>query len=204
MAPLWRLSTEVLSAPHPSVGADRFLRQLHHDGEAAATLAAALPDRVLTISYSSTLARAIRLRRPAQVVCMMSEPGGEGRRLAEAIDHWTEATVSRDEDALAEMPADAVVSGADAVTPEAVVNKLKTRALMHAAADKGIPRYAVAGETKFVPIPLPIEALFEAVPLELFTALATPTAAAPPAEAASHARSTALHPLLAELARTSR
>lgn len=206
MAPLWRLANDVLAASDPADAAGSFLRQLDDDDGAGTSAANILPDRILTLSYSSTVVTAIRLRRPLQTVCMRSQPGGEGWRVAEETRDITTPILMDDDEALEQVPADAVLVGADGVTPDGVVNKVKTRALVEAARAKGIPRYAVAGNTKFVGATLPLRPAFEATPLELFTAIAVPRRLMSSGEARAHAgafrlRDELLH-LLEELSRT--
>jgi ribose 1,5-bisphosphate isomerase len=190
MAPLWRLASEVLA--HGSEGAGRFLEVLAADARAPHALAGELPESLVLISYSSSLREVVRLRRPGRVSCLESLPGGEGHRMAASIAAWTSAEVIPDQRALTTVPGEAVVVGADAVTPEAAINKVKTRALAEAALREGIPCYAVAGRTKFVAARLPVVEPFEPVPLELFTALATPDGLAPPGSAAEVAMAAAL------------
>jgi translation initiation factor eIF-2B subunit delta len=187
MAPLWRLANDVLATTDAADAARSFLAQLGEDGQAAVTVATQLPDRVLTLSYSSTVVAAIRLRRPLQTVCMRSEPGGEGWRVAEQTRDVTTPILMDDDEALEKVPADAVLVGADAVTPDGVVNKVKTRALADAAQAKGIRRYAVAGATKFVGSSLPLGPAFELTPLDLFTAIAVPRRLLSPGEARARA-----------------
>jgi translation initiation factor 2B subunit (eIF-2B alpha/beta/delta family) len=201
MAPMWRLANDVASVLDPAEAARDFLTLLDSDREAAAVVAALLPDRVVTLSYSSTVALAIRLRRPKQTVCMRSEPGGEGWRVAEETRDCTWPVLMEDEEALEKVPGDAVLVGADAVTPEGVVNKVKTAALAEAARSRGIPRYAVAGETKFIGADLPLVAGFEVAALELFTGVAAPDALLRSAQAAARARSIVLRPELQRLLR---
>ena len=187
MAPLWRLASDVLAASDPAEAARSFVAQLEEDGQAAATVASQLPDRVLTLSYSSTVVAAIRLRRPLQTVCMRSEPGGEGWRVAEQTRDVTTPILMEDDEALERVPADAVLVGADAVTPDGVVNKVKTRALAEAAEAKGIRRYTVSGAMKFVGASLPLRPAFEVTPLDLFTAIAVPRGLLSSAEARARA-----------------
>lgn len=205
MAPMWRLASEALSAPDPRTGAQAFLDLLGRDAAASGVVARVLPDSVLTISSSSSVAEAVRLRRPARTLCMRSDPGAEGKRMAELISGWTRADVVDDDRALAEVPGEAIVTGVDALTTEAVVNKLKTRALAEAARRRGIPCYAVGGRTKLVDRRLPLAGPFEAVPLELFTGIGFPQGLLSPHEAAAEARAAPLHPaLLPVLADSSR
>jgi translation initiation factor 2B subunit (eIF-2B alpha/beta/delta family) len=183
MAPLWRLGSAVLTAEDVAGAAGDFLAELDRDGEAAQRLAVVLPDRLLTLSWSSSVRDAIRIRRPERTVCLRSEPGGEGARMAEAISAWTQASVIEDDEAIASVPAQAVMVGADAVGPRTIVNKVKTRALAEAARAADVPCYAVAGGTKFLSEDLPAPEPFERVSLELFTAVAAPDGRLSPAEA---------------------
>src|SRR2546423_14498384 len=151
MAPLWRLATDVLSDSNRFAGATTFLSRLHEDKRAADLIAPILGDTVLTISYSSTVAAAIRARNPRTVLCMASDPGGEGHRMAESLAGVTTATVIDDDEAIGQLPAETVLIGADAITPTSLVNKVRTGELARAASDKGIACFALAGETKLVP-----------------------------------------------------
>jgi hypothetical protein len=210
MAPLWRLATDVLSAPGPAEGTARFLDRLRRDQEAAGALAPHLPPWVVTVSSSSSVLRALAAARRVRVVaCMESLPGGEGRLMALALrEAGKEARVVPDEEAVRTLPGRAVVVGADAVTPSAVVNKAGTRALAEAARARDVPCFVVAGETKFVAEPLPAEELLEPTPLDLFTAVATPWGLLSPEEARARARDVPFHPdllpYLADLRRGSR
>src|SRR5947208_187012 len=64
MAPLWRLASDVLSSSDPPTGVEWFLSRQANDANAVHVLAPILPDRVLTISFSSTVKEAIRMRQP--------------------------------------------------------------------------------------------------------------------------------------------
>lgn len=196
MGPLWRLATEMLTGGDPPAGAERFLADLADDALAAAAIAPRLPESVLTISYSSTVLEALRLRRPGLVVCMNSLPGGEGRQMAEAASESTQAIVVSDEEAIERMPAAAVLTGADAVTPTMVLNKVKTREVAEAAARAGVPCYSVAGSTKLVAEELPVEPVMEPTALVLFSAIATPGGVLGPDEARTEALRARLHPAL--------
>jgi translation initiation factor 2B subunit (eIF-2B alpha/beta/delta family) len=208
MAPLWRLASDVLSAGDPRAGAAAFLSRLDADRDASVRLAELLSHsnfrHVLTISWSSSVLAALRLARPETVLCMRSEPGGEGRRLAEALAPFTAASVIEDDEAIARVPAGVVVTGVDALFPDAVVNKVKTTALAEAAGMRGVPVYAIAGETKFVAVPLPPAEPYEATPLRLFSGIATVEGTVSPAEARERARAATLHEDLSELLEPSR
>jgi translation initiation factor 2B subunit (eIF-2B alpha/beta/delta family) len=201
MAPLWRLANEALGAANPPAAARAFLTAIDSDREAAAAAASILPDRILTLSYSSTVVEAIRLRRPQQTVCMRSEPGGEGWRVAEETRDCTWPIVMEDDEALENVPAEAILVGADAVTPAGVVNKVKTVALAEAARRKSIPRYAVAGETKFIGAELPLGPAFEVAALGLFTKIASREGLLSPGEAEIRARQATIGPELQNLLR---
>jgi translation initiation factor 2B subunit (eIF-2B alpha/beta/delta family) len=196
MAPLWRLGHDLLVGENTLEAGERFSQRLVADEHAISVLSPLLPDRLLTISYSSTVKEAVRVRQPTQVLCMQSDPGGEGLQMAGALSAWVEASVISDEEALDQIPADVVVVGADAVTPAALVNKVKTRQLAEAALSKSVPCFAVAGETKFVPEALPISEPFEAVPLDLFTGIATPMGLLTPSEANTYASGVEMHQAL--------
>lgn len=196
MGPLWRLATEMLVDRDSGAAADRFLAQLAADRDAAPVLENILPDEVLTLSYSSSVLAAIRQRRPSVVRCMTSTPGGEGERMAQAISEWTRAELIEDDQAIRELPAQAVVIGADAVTPTVVLNKVRTRDLAEAAMGAGIPCYVVVGHTKFVAEELPIEPMLEHAPLDAFTGFATPAGLVEAPGARAVALRSQLHPAL--------
>jgi hypothetical protein len=191
----------VLDGETPAAGAERFLARLDEDRAAPETLAPRLPPWLLTISYSSTVLETVALARVRLLSCMRSLPGGEGERMAaEAADLNRQTKVIADDEALRLVPAAAVIVGADAITPEGVVNKVKTRALAEAAAARNVPVFAVAGGTKFLARDLPVEAPFERVPLELFTAIASPAGLLSPDEALAEAKLAVPHPNLDDLA----
>ena len=207
MAPLWRLATEMLSPAEGASAARRFAAELEADRRPGDALVSQLAGRrVITISYSSSILELVRRARPAMVLCMRSDPGGEGVRAAEAMSAWTGATVMEDDHAITDMPGDVVVVGADAVTPNAVVNKMKTRALAEAARTRGLPTYTVADESKLIGEELPAASPFEATPLELFVGVAGPNGLLDAKSAGEHARARPIHPdlrpLLEELLNT--
>ena len=200
MAPLWRLAAVLLWERNHASVVDGFLESLRDHTLAAEAVARSLPERIVTVSWSATVARAIELRRPRTVVCMASEPGGEGDRMAGAIRHVTDAIVMTDDDVLRDVPGEAVLVGADAITPRSVVNKVKTCGLVEAAQDRGVPRYAVAGTPKLVPVELPVVQPFERTPIEAFTQVATPSGLLDPVLAGARAAAVGLHPALVVLA----
>lgn len=200
MAPLWRLVSEMLSRPDRASATRGFAAVLEGDRNEGDALASQLAGRrVITISYSSSVVELVRRARPAGVLCMRSEPGGEGTHSAEKMSAWTSAVVMEDDDAITHMPGDLVVVGADAVTPRAVVNKVKTRALTQAARARDLATYAVADESKFIAEELPVASPFEATPLELFVAVAGPDGLLDAKRASRHARTRPIHPKLRPL-----
>ena len=198
MAPLWRLATDVLTAPDSATGAGAFLLRLDADRAAASALAPRLPATVLTISFSSSVLETVRQSSVELLLCMRSEPGGEGSRMAAAASPIA-TRVIEDDEAIEAVPAQAVITGADAVTPRGLINKVKTGALAAGAADEAVPCYAVAGETKFLDADLPVASMFERVPLELFTGIATPAGVLSPSEAMDLASRARVHPDLLPL-----
>jgi translation initiation factor 2B subunit (eIF-2B alpha/beta/delta family) len=200
MAPLWRLADAVLRRGDHAANAESFLATLADDAEAAAAAATVLPDTLLTISSSSTVAEAIRIRRPRHVACMASHPGGEGLAMARRVSAWAETTVVEDDEAVRSLPAEAVVVGADAVTPVAVLNKVRTRELAESARSGGVPCYAIAGSAKLISLALPVVAPFEATPLEAFTAIVTAAGLLTPQKASGRAAAVRIHPALRALA----
>ena len=200
MAPLWRLGHALLTTRDADAAAQQFRREMAGDSTAAFALSPALPGRILTISHSATVVEALTVRKPRTVVCMESRPGGEGLSMAGMLSAYSDVEVVDDDLAISEVPAEAVLIGADAVTPTAVVNKVKSLELVQAAAAAGKPRYAVAGSVKLVPCELPVPELFQAVPLELFTGVALPAGLLQPADAAARAAAVPMHPALVALA----
>jgi len=196
MAPLLRLASLVLD--HPSRGAREFIEEmLGFDSASARVAAGVLPaGTIVTISFSTTVLEALRVRRPKMVLCMESEPGGEGVRAAQAAARFAETRLLPDVVAMDTVPADAVLVGADAVTPDAVVNKVKTRRLAESASRLEVPCYAVAGLTKFVSPGVRVTECSESVQLDLFIGIAAPEGLLTAERARALADSRSLHPLL--------
>jgi translation initiation factor 2B subunit (eIF-2B alpha/beta/delta family) len=201
MAPLWRLGHAVLSADDHVAAAAAFAARLA--GERAAVAAASAPvlgAEVVTHSYSSTLVAAVAAAG-ATASCARSEPGGEGRLTAERLTALGVAAHEVDDrDALrAAAEGTTVVTGADAVGPGGVVNKVGTRALAEAARGGGGRCIAVAGGSKLVAADLPAWPPFERVPFGLFTLLLTQDGALTPSDAPRVAARFEVHPALADL-----
>jgi translation initiation factor 2B subunit (eIF-2B alpha/beta/delta family) len=201
MAPLWRLAAEALTADDHAEAARSFAARLAEEpGAVAAAAAPLLRSPVVTISYSSTVVAAVAAAG-VLALCARSEPGGEGEETAARLKAMgREARVINDREAVrAARIGRMVVTGADAVGPGGVVNKVGTRDLAENAAVRGTPCYVVAGSSKFLAADLPAPRPFERTPLALFTAVLTNDGAKDPDEAAGLARRHALAPELSRL-----
>lgn len=112
---------------------------------------------VMTISYSSTILRAVKAAhaagRSVKVIVCESRPLFEGVSLAQQWkENGIDVTVITDAQAAVFMPqTDVVLVGADAVLRSAVVNKVGTHLLALAAAAAGKKIYAAADTTKLSP-----------------------------------------------------
>ena len=199
MGPLWRLAHAALTSKDPVSAAEGFRRELAGDSTAAFALSPAFPRRILTISFSQTVVEALRVRKPRTVVCMESRPGGEGLSMAGMVSAYSDVEVIDDDRAIGELPAEAVLIGADAITPTAVINKVKSLELVQAAVAGNVPRYVVAGNLKLVPCELPVPEPFQAVPLELFTGITLPAGLLQPPVVAERAAAVPMHPALRAL-----
>ena len=166
MASVWHAALAALRDNRQPGALDEFERRWRRAGAALARTAADHLTcgtggslRVVTWSFSgSVLAclRAVGGRVALTVSCAEGRPALEGRRLAAALaaeaiptETFTDAGIGqalwRDGGR-----ADAVLLGADAVTPEFVVNKCGSGMLAAAAARVGVPVYVVATRDKFV------------------------------------------------------
>jgi translation initiation factor eIF-2B subunit delta len=115
--------------------------------------------KAITHSYSSTIIGVLEYVQDIEVICPESRPlleglrtaqelGGRGIRTRIVVDSAAPSLVGE---------CDMVIVGADAVTPDGVVNKIGTYALALAAREKKVPFYVLAGTDKFLPLPLRIE-----------------------------------------------
>jgi translation initiation factor 2B subunit (eIF-2B alpha/beta/delta family) len=177
-----------LARAHPTMAAvwnaahaqdpERFRSDMRTNWQRAAAQARRLLPRsgvIVTLSYSATVLEALG-GTTARIVVAESLPGGEGARTVEALKRTgTDATVVSDA-TLGQWAAaaDAVVIGADAVTPRGVINKVGSRLLALAAKVERTPFHAVADTSKFTlppsTFPLPLlgpDDRFEYVELEL-------------------------------------
>lgn len=114
------------------------------------------PLRLATCSRSAAVEQALAdlgAIEPLQVCCAESLPGGEGRALAQAlasrgyqVELYTDAGLST-----AIPGVDALLVGADAVSPGSFINKAGTAALAALAQSRGIPVLVLAGRDKVLP-----------------------------------------------------
>jgi len=115
---------------------------------------------VLTYSNSTAVRLALRQAREGgqrfEVICSESRPMGEGVTLARWLAALGIPTHLIVDAALAEWveAADSILLGADAITPDVVVNKVGTEPLLRAAHGVGVPAYVVGDSSKWVPVAL--------------------------------------------------
>jgi len=111
--------------------------------------------KVMTHSYSSTCLGVLGHAKDIEVICPESRPLLEGVRTAKELGaKGIRVWIVVDSAAPSLMgECDAVIVGADAITPEGVVNKIGTYALALAARDNRVPFYVLAGTEKFLPAP---------------------------------------------------
>jgi ribose 1,5-bisphosphate isomerase len=171
MAPLFNLVNEVLLAVEAvatSGEAQLRVRQTaqafldHLDGAnqrlATATLSL-LPSHahVLTISFSSSVLAALleahTRQTLAKVFCTESRPVQEGRCLAQALAEVGIAVEFGVDAAIATfaLQAQLVLTGADSIMAQGIINKVGTTSLALAARHVGIPCYVIADRYKWFP-----------------------------------------------------
>jgi translation initiation factor 2B subunit (eIF-2B alpha/beta/delta family) len=172
MAPFWNAALAALADTRAAGGAlDRFDQRARRAPAALARVAAATLSpvdgralHVISWSYSGSVASCLRALtgappagpRTLRVSCGEGRPAFEGRRLAEALARDGIAVECFTDGALACALAGrgdeerVVLVGADAVSPDWIVNKAGTRMLAAAAAHAGVPVYVAATRDKFV------------------------------------------------------
>ncbi len=147
---------------------------------------------VITLSYSGTVMNVLRScakKKEIKVIVAESFPLGEGRRTAETLSKaGIETALVPDSLVFAEARnADLCLVGADAIMPQALINKVGTYGMALAAMQAGIPSYVVSSTLKITSELKPdwiIEQqtngrltersqLFEPTPLELFADVVT-------------------------------
>jgi translation initiation factor 2B subunit (eIF-2B alpha/beta/delta family) len=156
---------------------------------AAASIAVQLSERlagavVVTHSASATVREAVLRTPPARLICTVSQPIGEGGAFAaELRAAGLIVDLVADADAQAKVAeASLLLVGADTVFRDgALYNKIGTRALAEAAANRRVPTIVACELIKLAPIdsdqapPLPAEAseLFDLTPPELIDSIVT-------------------------------
>jgi translation initiation factor 2B subunit (eIF-2B alpha/beta/delta family) len=183
MAPVWNAALAALAGP-PQFEA--FASRVQGSPTAltrhALELFGAAPRHVITLSYSGTVAailEALADRARMRVTCAESAPAMEGRALAARLAAAGVAVTCTHDDKIngSVRSADAVMVGADAVTPEWFLNKAGTRSLAAAAAASRVPLYLAASRDKFagaaVAARLAHNPLFESTRLANVTAVIT-------------------------------
>jgi translation initiation factor eIF-2B subunit delta len=111
--------------------------------------------KAITHSYSSTVLDVLGHAEGIEVICPEARPLLEGLRTAQELGERGIRTRIVVDSAAPSLigECDVVIVGADAVTPEGVVNKIGTYALALAAREQKIPFYVLAGTEKFLPPP---------------------------------------------------
>lgn len=172
MASIWNAGIEALAAEDDPSRFDRFAQRvarargalarfarecfsLESAGPVPRSLAGGGPLSLVTLSFSQSVVAvvdAVRQLRPVRVSCSEGRPALEGRRLASEIASLGVPVMCYGDAAIghALAAADAVLVGADAITPDWLLNKVGTRMLAAAALQKGIPVYVAATRDKFV------------------------------------------------------
>lgn len=161
MAPVWNVVLETLAADAERF--ERFVARLARGRDALRRFAiealtaqgGSAPLRLVTLSASASVmsaVEAVHAVRPVRLACSESRPALEGRRLAARVAHAGIPVTCFGDAAIAHAlaGADAVVVGADAVSPDWFLNKSGTRMLAAAAAQQGVPLYVLATCDKFV------------------------------------------------------
>ena len=161
MAPVWNAAIHAVAAGGQ---ADTFAAYTDRVSRAPAALTrfatglfAEPPSRtlqLLTLSASASVLQVVEALAPTRqltVVCSESRPALEGRVLATRLATMGVRVVYYADAALALglEGSDAVLVGADAVGPEALINKTGTLMIAAAAALKGVPIYVAATRDKF-------------------------------------------------------
>ena len=133
---------------------DEFLRSLREGTEAVLQEARGVIEgkRVVTHSYSFTVMEAFGRWRPQEVLCPEGRPLCEGVRTARELgERGIRVQVVVDGAAVALLRGwQCVVVGADALTPQGLINKVGTYALALGARREGIPFFVLAGWEKFL------------------------------------------------------
>lgn len=115
-------------------------------------------DTVFTHSYSSTVKRALLIRRPKHVIVTESRPEGEGLLMARdlAAEGLRVTLIADSEAGLFIREADGIIVGCDAITNDNMIaNKSGTSLIALGAQDAGVPLIAVTQSYKTLPPNVP-------------------------------------------------
>lgn len=193
MANLADLAEELEAAvpAGPAALRERLVRRRDARRSAIGAIADALERRlpagdllVFTLSKSGTVTGVLldlaRRGRRLNALVAESRPGGEGARLARELgEHGIRSRVCDDLLLLSLVPPDAavrrppgytgstvVIVGTDAIHPDALVNKVGTRALLDIARASGVPAFVLgtAAKVRRDPAPKALGSLFEPIP----------------------------------------
>jgi translation initiation factor 2B subunit (eIF-2B alpha/beta/delta family) len=158
MASLWNACAAALEGGESLV---RFEAQSRRAPAAIARVAADLlsldRDALRVATWSSSVVvretvLALSKRARLMVRCAEGRPMMEGESLARALATRVDVELYTDAGLLSVVAdCDAVLCGADAVTPSFFINKVGTGTLLAVAQNRGIPGYVLAGRDKFVP-----------------------------------------------------
>jgi translation initiation factor eIF-2B subunit delta/methylthioribose-1-phosphate isomerase len=156
----------------------------------AVMLTSDIAGTVMTHSASGTVREALTHTPPARVICTISEPGSEGRRLAAELKACgLEVELIADADSSdAVRESDLLLLGADTVFKDgSLVNKIGTHAIARAAQEAGVPVIVACETFKLAPFDPeePIEDTFELIPAALIDRVVTEEGAANTIDVAS-------------------
>lgn len=154
MAPIWNLANIALL-----YGAKEIKKFLDSNDKKIISLGKKVLSNaslILTHSRSSTVVKLLKemgKEREIKVICTESRPMYEGRRLAEEIVCPSiDVTLVIDSAIFSFIEeADAIVVGADAITPDGIVNKVGTHPIALFAREEKIPFYVISQTQKIFP-----------------------------------------------------
>lgn len=157
MAPLLNLALALVNSPDPEPELDRRIAAAKRAAGLIVTrarTAIGTGRRIITISRSSTVLAVLAALEPGRVLCLESEPGGEGRRFAALLgERGIPAETVPDADLdTAVKGVELGLCGADTVTEYLFVNKIGTRRLAEVLCALGKPLYVAADRSKYLPV----------------------------------------------------
>jgi translation initiation factor 2B subunit (eIF-2B alpha/beta/delta family) len=172
----------VLTAGTPAqivAEAEAVIDSRHRAAKAIAImLAPDLSGTVMTHSASGTVHEALVHTPPQRVFCTVSEPGGEGRRLAAALraEGIEVELIADDEGPDAARESDLVLLGADTVFRDgSLINKIGTGRIASAAKDAGVAVIVACEIFKLAPFDPqpPTEDTFDLIPAAMIDRVVT-------------------------------